>query len=73
MRELTVSNAEEHEVLGGLLDESAIGSASYSCVYMKLLSEGSGIRILRHNTGNDLSHMAVAAVHDNSCHMMNSP
>ncbi|MDD6158483.1 MAG: DUF1002 domain-containing protein [bacterium] len=49
MRELTVSNAEEHEVLGGLLDESAIGSASYSCVYMKLLSEGSGSRILRHN------------------------
>ena len=49
MRELAVKNSEEHEMLDGVVDEAAIGTASLSCVYMKLLDEGSGCRVERHN------------------------
>ena len=49
MRELTVNNSEEREMLGGVASESAIGTLSLSCVYMKLLDEGSGSSVERHN------------------------
>lgn len=49
VRELTVSNEEEHALLGNSLDTSVIGSVSCSCVCLRLLNEGSGNSVERHN------------------------
>ncbi len=43
VRELTITNAEEKQLLGSLVDESVIGSKSVSCVYIELLEPGSGL------------------------------
>ena len=43
--ELTVTNSEERTYLEGLVDESAIGTRSISCVYIKTLDEDAGLNI----------------------------
>jgi len=43
--EMTVTNAEERQYLSGFVDSSVIGTRSISCVYLKLMPEGSGIDI----------------------------
>ncbi len=47
--ELTVTNAEERDYLEGLVSESVIGTRSISCVYIKTLSEGSGLTVTATN------------------------
>lgn len=47
--ELTLTNAEEREALGGEVDEERIGSNSISCVYIRTLSEGAGYLVSVHN------------------------
>lgn len=62
MRELTVNNTEEREMLGGVASEAAIGTVSLSCVYMKLLDEGSGCSVERHNINWCTEEMYRAAL-----------
>jgi uncharacterized protein YpuA (DUF1002 family) len=47
--ELTVTNAEERQYLEGLVDDSMIGSRSYSCVYILVLEDGAGLEITTKN------------------------
>ena len=47
--ELTVTNDEVREYLDGLVDESVMGTRSYSCVYIKLLDEGDGLDVSAEN------------------------
>jgi uncharacterized protein YpuA (DUF1002 family) len=47
--ELTVTNAEERDYLEGLVSESVIGTRSISCVYIKVLSENSGLTVTTSN------------------------
>ena len=42
VQELSMTNAEERAWLQGYVEESVIGTASISCVYIQLLSEGAG-------------------------------
>ena len=47
--ELTITNAEEKQLLDGLVDASVIGSRSISCVYIELLDKGSGLDLRTNN------------------------
>ena len=47
--ELTVTNAEERAYLEGLVSESVIGTRSISCIYIKTLSENSGLTVTTNN------------------------
>lgn len=47
--ELSMTNAEERSWLEGYVEESVIGTASLSSVYITLLPEGSGTEITTHN------------------------
>ena len=49
VRELTVTNAEERAFLEGLVEESVIGKYAISCVYVQLLSAGSGLSVDTYN------------------------
>ena len=42
VQELYMTNAEERSWLQGYVDESVIGTASISCVYIRLLEQGAG-------------------------------
>lgn len=43
--ELTVTNADEREYLEGLVADEKIGNVALSCVYIKMLEEGEGLRM----------------------------
>lgn len=43
--ELTVTNADEREYLEGLVADEKIGNVALSCVYIKTLDEGEGLRM----------------------------
>ena len=47
--ELSVTNDEERSYLEGLVPDGKIGSVALSCIYIKTLSEGSGLSIEIHN------------------------
>lgn len=47
--ELNVTNEEERKYLDGLVEDSVIGSRSISCVYIEMLSEGSGLEVRTNN------------------------
>lgn len=47
--ELSVTNAEEREVLGDFVDSSLIGTNSISCVYVEILDDGEGLQIETRN------------------------
>ncbi len=47
--ELKVTNAEERSYLQGIVSESIIGTRSISCIYIKLLSENSGLTVSTNN------------------------
>ena len=49
VKELTVTNSEERTYLDGLVDSTAIGTRSISCVYIKTLDENSGLTISTSN------------------------
>jgi uncharacterized protein YpuA (DUF1002 family) len=49
VQELTVTNAEERDYLEGLVSESIIGTRSISCIYIKVLSENSGLSVTTTN------------------------
>ena len=49
VRELSMTNAEERVWLEGYVEDSLIGTNSISCVYIRLLPEGSGTDITVHN------------------------
>ena len=49
VRELSMTNAEERVWLEGYVDDSLIGTSSISCVYIRLLPEGSGADVSVHN------------------------
>ncbi len=47
--ELTITNAEEKQLLDGLVDASVIGTKSVSCVYIEILTPGSGLDLRTNN------------------------
>ena len=47
--ELTVTNEEEREYLEGLVSDGKIGNVALSCVYIKTLSEGEGLKVTTNN------------------------
>jgi uncharacterized protein YpuA (DUF1002 family) len=49
VEELSVTNAEERRYLDGLVEESVIGHYAISCVYVRLLEEGSGLTVETYN------------------------
>ncbi|MBR6114471.1 MAG: DUF1002 domain-containing protein [Oscillospiraceae bacterium] len=49
VQELMMTNDEERSYLEGYVDESVIGTASISCVYIRLLDEGSGTQVSAEN------------------------
>jgi len=49
VKELTVTNAEERSYLEGVVSESVIGTRSISCIYIKILPEGSGLSVSTNN------------------------
>ena len=49
VEELTITNAEERAYLEGLIDESVIGTKSFSSVYVQMLDEGAGIGVETYN------------------------
>ena len=49
VEELKVTNAEERSYLQGLVEESVIGKNAISCVYVRLLGEGSGLSVDTYN------------------------
>ncbi len=69
VRELTVSNEDEYALLGNSLDSSVIGTVACSCVYIRVLPEGSGCKVERHNIAwctEDMykSALATAGIND---------
>ena len=49
VKELSMTNAEERQWLEGYVEDSVIGTNSISCVYIRLLPEGSGTDVSVHN------------------------
>ncbi len=47
--ELTVTNEEEREYLEGLVSDGKIGNVALSCVYIKTLPEGEGLKVTTNN------------------------
>lgn len=47
--ELKVTNAEERAYLEGLVSEQKIGNVALSCVYIKTLEKGAGLKVDTHN------------------------
>lgn len=60
--ELSVTNDEERQYLDGLVDSSLIGTRSISCVYIEILSEGSGLQISTSNISWCTQEMYVNAL-----------
>ncbi len=60
--ELSVTNDEERQYLDGLVDSSLIGTRSISCVYIEILSEGSGLQISTSNISWCTQDMYVNAL-----------
>lgn len=60
--ELYVTNAEERHYLEGYVDDSVIGTRSISCVYVELLSEGSGMDVTTSNISWCSGEMYVSAL-----------
>ena len=48
-RELLVTNAEEHALLGETVPASYLGSRAVSSAYVRPMEAGSGLRISTHN------------------------
>ena len=49
VKELQVTNTEERNYLSGLVSDNKIGNAALSCVYIKTLPAGSGLKISTNN------------------------
>ena len=49
VEEIIITNKEEHEALGKYISAETITNKSMSSAYIKLLDEGSGIRVRTHN------------------------
>ncbi|MBQ6403716.1 MAG: DUF1002 domain-containing protein [Oscillospiraceae bacterium] len=49
VKELRLTNAEERELLEGLVEDEKLGKYSISCVYVQLLEPFSGLEIETHN------------------------
>ncbi len=67
--ELTITNAEEKQILSGLVDESVIGTRSVSCIYIELLAPGSGLDLRTNNITwctkeMFLTALVTAGIHD---------
>lgn len=62
VKELTVTNAEERDYLEGIVSESVIGTRSISCIYIKVLSSGSGLTVRSSNISWCTNEMYQAAM-----------
>ena len=62
VKEIIVTNADEREYLEGLVDEKKIGIVALSCVYIKLLEEGSGLSIEANNINWCTEQMYINAL-----------
>lgn len=60
--EMTITNADEREYLGGYVDESLIGARSISCVYIEVLPQGSGLDVTAKNVTWCAPEMYVNAI-----------
>ena len=62
VRELSMTNAEERQWLEGYVDDALIGTRAISCVYIRLLPEGSGTDVTVHNVSWCTEEMYRAAL-----------
>ena len=60
--EMKVTNAEERQYLEGYVDSALIGTRSISCVYVQLLSEGSGMDVTTSNITWCTPEMYISAL-----------
>ena len=60
--ELTLTNAEERGYLEGYVASSVIGTKSISCVYVRLMPEGSGMNVTTNNITWCTSEMYTGAL-----------
>ena len=60
--ELIVTNAEERNVLSGLVPEGKIGSVALSCVYIEVLEKGRGLTVKTNNINWCSDEMYVNAL-----------
>lgn len=60
--ELKITNTEEREYLEGYVDEAIIGTRSISCVYVELLTEGSGMNVTTSNITWCTPEMYISAL-----------
>lgn len=62
VKELRVSIEQERKYLEGLIDNSKIGSRSYSSIYIETLPAGSGIEVETHNIDWCSKEMYISAL-----------
>ena len=62
VKELSVTNAEEHKYLAWLVSKEKLGTKSISCVYIKMLSEGEGVEVSTKNIELCTSEMYQGAL-----------
>ena len=62
VEELSVTNADERQYLGGLVDESAIGTRAISCTYLEVLPAGQNITVETHNITYCTAQMYISAL-----------
>ena len=60
--ELTLTNAEERQVLQGFVSEDQLGTRSVSCVYFELLPAGSGLSVAISNVNWTSREMVLQAL-----------
>lgn len=60
--EITVTNADERAYLEGIAPERKIGSVALSCIYIKMLPEGEGLKISTNNINWCTSDMYTNAL-----------
>ena len=60
--EITVTNADERAYLEGIAPERKIGSVALSCIYIKTLPEGEGLKISTNNINWSTSDMYTNAL-----------
>lgn len=60
--ELIVTNKEERSYLEGLVPDGKIGSVALSCIYIKILPEGSGMSVEIHNINYCTEDMYINAL-----------
>lgn len=62
VQEIIVTNAEERDILEGIVEERKIGKRALSCAYIEVLPEGSGLQIELYNINYCTREMYIGAL-----------